>query len=421
MTLNMDVPRQKFGLVRLPPSLMMQIFDQLPKASHRVLALVCKESFEYFCPSGKFPELDRSDFFELLLLLEQGRPDTFVCFNCLKLSLIDRDGQKGWQTHRHQTCGPQVKNLWSFMAISKFGRRYQQTRIEFLPEGTWKPEAQGPEITFAEAHLVMNWHRTGGRCGLPISIFQRHHSFIRLISLEKDDILDDHFPLEQYQPDDSWATLLSKEEWLKSQKQLHGAQTLLDDLGAATPWAFTHDYKAMVINDELYLSRTHHIRGPFVTLRKLLEVLETLTLPICEHIRCCEWAPYPQEPWKRTEGSSSEFILRDWDYSLLYRRNYYYTDHRNGLQRAWANSCQFCFTDHIASLSGATVTGVWSFKLVTCHRLGRCLTLEDSGWAQLHRRSSEQLRPWPVKTVREDNVLSVFIKWREATGYASSL
>lgn len=414
----MDIPRQKFGLVRLPPSLMIQIFDQLPKASHRALALVCKESFEYFCPSGKFPGLGKNDLFELLLLLEQGRPDTFVCFNCLKLSLIDRDGQKGWQTHRHQTCGPQVKNLWSFMATSKSGRRYQQTRIEFLPEGTWKPEAQGPEIIFSEAHLVMNWHRTGGRRGLPIGIFQRHYSFIRLISLKNDEILDDHFPLEKYQPDDSWATLPSKEEWLASQKQRHGAQALLDDLGAAIPWAFTHDYKAMVINDELYLSRTHHVRGPFVTLKKFLEVLEKLTLPICEHIRCYERAPYPQESWKRTEGRPSEFILRDWGNPFSYMRDYF-TDERNGMQRAWANSCRFCFTDYIASLSGAAVTGFWSFNLATYHRLGRCRTPEDSGWAQLHRRSSEQLRPWPVKRVRKDNALSVFIKWREATGYAN--
>ncbi|RSL68318.1 hypothetical protein CEP54_002813 [Fusarium duplospermum] len=359
----MDVPRSKFGLVRLPALLMMQIFDQLPKASHRALALVCKESFEYFCPSGKFPKLDKNDLFELLLLLEQGRPDTFVCFNCLKLSLVDRDGQKGWQTQRHQICGPQVKNLWASAARSKFGHRYQQTRIELLPEGTWKPEAQGPEITFAEAHLVMNWHRTGGQRGLPISTFQRHYSFIRLISLEKEDTIDDHFPLEKHQPDDTWTTLPSKEEWLESQKQRHGAQTLPDHLGASTPWAFTHDYEAMVINDELYLSRTHHVKGPLVTLTKLLEVLETLTLPICEHIRCYEWPPYPREPWESTEGWSPEFILRHWRFPNVYGGDDHLTQERDGVQRGWAYSCHFCFTDYIASLSRATTTGVFHLEV----------------------------------------------------------
>ncbi|RSL40315.1 hypothetical protein CEP53_013447 [Fusarium sp. AF-6] len=385
----MDVPRSKFGLVRLPTSLMMQIFDQLPKASHRALALVCKESFEYFCPSGKFPKLDKNDLFELLLLLEQGRPDTFVCFNCLKLGLIDCDGQKGWQTQRHQTCGPQVKNLWAFSAKSKFGQRYQQTRVEFLPEGTWKPEAQGPEITFAEAHLVMNWHRTGGQRGLPISIFQRHYSFIRLISLEIDDTINDHFPLEKHQPDDTWATLPSKEEWSESQKQRHGARTLSDDLGAATPWAFIHKYEAMIINDELYLSRTHHIRGPLVTLDKFLEALETLTLPMCEHIRCYARPPYPREPWEGTEGCSPESILPHWQFPNVYGGGYHFTRERDDVQRSWAYSCHSCFTDYIACLSGGTETGFWGFSIATYHRLGRCRTPEDSGWAQLHRRSND--------------------------------
>lgn len=415
----MCVSRQRFGLVRLPPSLMMQIFDQLPKASHRAVALVCRESLEYFCPSGKFPELDRSDSFELLALLEQGRPDTFLCFNCLRLGLVDRDGEKGWQTHRHQTCGPQVKNLWSFASRSRSGRRCRRTRIEFLPQGTWKPEAQGPEITFAEARLVMNWHRTGGQCGLPISIFNRSYSFIRLISLEQHDIIDDHFPLEKYQPDDSWATLPSQKEWVESQKHRHGAQALLDDLGTAAPWAFTHNYEAMVIGDELYLSRTHYVRAPPVRMSQLLEVLETLGLPICEHLRCCAWIPYPEEPWVGGEWSASDFILCDWGFPNPQAREYRTTADGDRLMQARANSCRFCFTDCLASLSKAADTGAWAFRLVTYHRLGSCRTPEDLGWAQLHRGQSEQLRPERVKRVREDDVLSVYFKWREATGYSS--
>ncbi|KAM0433281.1 hypothetical protein ACHAPT_004157 [Fusarium lateritium] len=414
----MDPPHeQKFGLIRLPPAVMMQIFDQLPKASHRAVALVCKSAFRYYCPSGKFPKLEMGDLFELLLLLEQGRPNTFVCFNCLRIGHFDHDGEKGWQTLEHQHCGSTARALWSFMARDKFGVRCRRTRIDFLPVAIWKPEAQGPEITFAEAHLVMNWHRTGGRCGLPISILDRHYSFIRLISIEDDDVIDDHFPLEQHRLDNSWNALPSREQLIERQSQLPGAQTLLEDMGVATPWAFTHDYKAMIINDELYLSRTHHVKGPLVPILKFFEVLETLALPVCEHIRCYQWRPCPIEPWGvieipffiRRRGDS--FILRGWVSSLLDDPDLYLAYESEGLLQGRAEGCHSCYTDYIVALKRDEKGRTWDFELSTYHRLGSCRTPKDSGWAQLHLKLSELLRPEPVKAERDFHP-SVLNRWR---------
>jgi hypothetical protein len=129
------------------------------------------------------------------------------------------------------------------------------------PLDVWRLSKSYPEIAFSDARLVMLNHRLGSNYGLPIQSLERSFSFSRLINANIRGLWRHHFPLEQ-----------------------HKIQQLKYPIRPYTVWDFEHHYSASVVDNELYIHRSHTVIGPPVTSATLEDVLNHVGLPICHHV-----------------------------------------------------------------------------------------------------------------------------------------
>lgn len=373
------------------------ISDRLPIPSHIALALACKSLFTSLYPTAKFPSLSKEDLVDLLLCLERDISGQFLCFGCTRLRFFEPHHKLGWRGQKHQGCGDEMLRFWYHFDIlrchrtfSRMRRRYRGSEYAKVRLHSWRPVAEGPEIEFSEARLVMNRHLYGESHGLPITTLERNFSFERYIILENDGPIEDHFPIERHPPGRRHRTRLLQKSLLgaKTEPKWHDSErTFLDEIAntqffceptqpvpqsmdSMVPWKFTHSYSAKIIDNELFAARFHSISGPSVSPDRFKSLIRSIKLPVCLHLHCFE--ALQSNLYQRWVSQISDLppVLLDLQQMEI------------GPSR-FCESCRFCFTDHTLSIQGGKGKEDWNLELATYHRLGSCRTLDDPIWCSL--------------------------------------
>ncbi|KAM5354403.1 hypothetical protein ACJ41O_001052 [Fusarium nematophilum] len=370
------------SLSRLPQELVWDIVDLVPVDSRLSAALTCGTFFDYVCPrrhenqKREVPALEGEDLVNLLLLLERDDPGQFVCFGCQRLCTLGPDHEQFFRERRHQDCGGTVQKP-SAGATQVWGQRLWEPITLELPALTWKPEAQGPELPFSTAHLVMRRHFHGESSGLPLECLSRRFSFVRFISLDGHAFVGDHFPLEQHRSGERSFTQPEVENWLAEQsRHRRDSQVALLGLASVQRWKFDHKYEAKIVNDELFVARTHRVTGPPVPAQKFVELVSSLGLPVCNHTRCYTVFQAPEDQRlcvPQLRGPSPSPSPEEAEKILCHRE---------------VRSCTLCLTDYMISIRGNEAEEDWSLELVTYHRLGSCRSPSEAAWACLEQRGS---------------------------------
>lgn len=372
----------------VPREILFLIADQLPLASRVALALTSKSAFTSICPTGKFPRLDKDDLLSLLVELEKNLPDCFLCFGCVQLQPLNRDSKGNLEGAFHRCC-----DSWHDI-IKKCldGCLTREDASELLPLGirhlkddrllTWRPIVCGiknraPEITFSEGRLIMNRHFFGEAYGLPIKYLERTIRIKRFISLAHGDEKADHFPLDSHLPGKT--SLPRLPEHYK-------------------PWEFAHRTNANVINDELFLRRSHDISGPRCTSAEFYRAINNLELPICRHILCASNLPprYIDGGWLlRRDTVIVPELQSARAYATVLESK---TQHQTPIR-----SCASCFTDYTIEIEEGNIQKEWKMKLITWHRLGGFRSPDDDAW--VHIADSHKLE-WRSRSRSPKNLLA---------------
>ncbi len=348
------------------------ISDRLPILSRILFALSCKSLFTSLYPVGKLPSLGREDRVNLLLRLEKDISNRYLCFGCTRLRPFNPHHKLGWRGQNHRRCGSKVHTIrrdvtmkrWpSWLCTKRRTKRFQLDR--------WRSSPRGPEVAFSEAHLVMNRHLYGKSHGLSIRTLEHHFSFERFINLDGNSkAIRDHFPLERHPPARRYLTR-------RLLKTLVESRLISPSADLVVPWRFTHDYRAKIIDDELFLARFHSIGGPSVSTSSFKKLLTCIGLPVCQHLIGSGSPDMPQ-------------IMRPiYQHHILHIDRFpaFLSCHRVG------GSCRICFTDYTISIRGKEGVEDWHLELTnTYHRLGSCRTIDDQTWRSLVDLPSQPTR-----------------------------
>ncbi|TDZ89681.1 hypothetical protein C8034_v003678 [Colletotrichum sidae] len=273
-------------LPKLPREVLFMIAEHLERPSQILLALTCKSLFTSLCPGRLFPKLDEKDLPSLLLQLEKENPNWSLCFGCTRLRPLRRDSEGNLQGQLHPHCDSTLRLVrWSHsLRLPKIRRSGCRGAvdgfawIETLSLVTWRPAVLGPgghvpEITFSEGHLVMNRHFYGPRFGLPTRHLESVFEFERRIPLDGGggggELGTGHFPLGAHPPRGG---------------RYHLRPPRRNGSSPPTRWVFAHRTSAKVLDDELYLRRSHTVSGPPCSASDFSRVVDGLELPVCRHI-----------------------------------------------------------------------------------------------------------------------------------------
>lgn len=252
-------------LSALALELKLMITSELSVATKTSLALTTKTLFRSLCPGGKFLGLSEQDEIEVLELLERDDRNIFICFNCRKLWPFDGSHDNDQRTYHQFTCPKRAVYKLETSPCHNDPRSFDDffgttvavaARAFQLPLSIWGLGQGYPEVSFSEAHLVMLNHRHGNEYGLPLHTLEKSLSFSRYINVNDMSTLESHFPLER-----------------------HASGPRGYPIRPTTVWNFEHQYSAKVINDELFLSRSHIITGPDVTPLQFANLLEKNPAP----------------------------------------------------------------------------------------------------------------------------------------------
>lgn len=366
------------GFSMTSSDLILDIADHLSVASRITLSLTCKGLFELFYSTTRLPRLQNDELIELLLNLEKGIPEMFLCFGCLRLCPFDPEHKIGGRLQKHHDCRQWAQRYWHQVDrgvhLSDIGPVYQEptwNRIEGVEDfqlQSWVPYVWGaPEIVFSEAHLVMNRYFYGRHFGLPITYLDQSIHCERFINLEWPKIGRGHFIFMDQHPRKAHYTRLvrrnifadhmdmyscsrSNPSWTTKRTQIGPTPDSLH----AIPWKFSHEYTAKIINNELFVARNHWIQGPGMPLLRYQRLLCDVSLPICRHLFCDSGSDAVPE----VERFSSRGL---------------------GCSRS-RGSCRCCFTDYTISISQDDGPGGFHIDLNTYHRLGACPSIDDPIW-----------------------------------------
>ncbi|TQN64099.1 hypothetical protein CSHISOI_11322 [Colletotrichum shisoi] len=363
------------------------IADQLSTPSQVAFALTCKYFFTTLCPTHQFPPPDMDDLLAILLPLGRDMPNWFLCFGCKRLLPLKQNNESNLQGQLHTNCDSKLQIVREFRHVRPprlhriggcRGAVSAHRWIESLSLLTWRPAVNGlergvPEITFTEGHLIMNRHFYGAAHGLPTQHLESIFEFERSIPLDNGEIKTRHFPLDAF--------LRSKRYNLRPLRQ--------STLQAATCWKFTHETSAKVLDDELYVCRHHDINGPPCSTVDFSRVIDSLELPVCQHILGSSKMPTLRF-W--TEGNTCIPELQSIRISATEPQLDIHPDNAVG-------SCMVCFTDYEIVIERGGDQKKWSLKLTTYHKLGSFRTLKDDAWLKLMQITCPRFLPeYPGKS-----------------------
>lgn len=394
-------------LATMPLDVFLQVLERLPKASHVALALTSKSFLTSLYPDQLLPILSKEDLIVLLLLLEKDNPSCFLCFDCNRLRPFNPHHKLGWQGQKHQICSGTIKQTWgSIMDVrSRPSRRSGRLRWRVLSREkhnarprilSWRPQTKGLEVTFSEAHLVMNRYLYGENHGISIRSLQHHFDFERFISFDVLHKISDHFPLERHAPGGRHLTRTYRKKIFKhhAKDSLSLADDALRDVMASSltdsmvresldlapilPWNFKHSYTSKIVDEELYLASFHHVTGPAVSVSEFNKLLDYIGLKVCRHLFLShsEIVNFWQYGWwhltAQVSGPPAPFPR--WQSNI--RKGAVGCEESVG-------SCEYCFTDYAISIRGLEGKVDWNLELSTYHRLGSCRRPDDPVWRGL--------------------------------------
>ncbi|KAF4972085.1 hypothetical protein FZEAL_9679 [Fusarium zealandicum] len=241
----------------------------------------------------------------------------------------------------------------------------------------WKPEAEGPEIVFDEAHQVMNWHLSAGSHGISKTVLEYRFDFERCIPPQ--DIVSPH-PFDQQPPGQRFFSRSARMARVSDQSHHRQLDSTLGYLEHPKRWRFTHGCKARVLEGRLYLSRSHHITGPNMSAWSFLGIIDNLGLPVCNHLHTYTMCG-------ENLLARSAFV-NDTGSALPELRFIVMMGFPDGAHNCFSEtrSCQICFTDYVVTFKASEAEDLFSFELVTYHGLGTCQTPYEREWRFLHEK-----------------------------------
>ncbi|KAJ4854840.1 f-box domain-containing protein [Trichoderma breve] len=354
------------AIANIPPEILLTIMDHLPMPFRLSLALTCKGFYNTFriLTSSKPDEMETSS---MLYILQRDIPNVYFCFRCHKLCPLNQD--RNWEGQNDHGCGKSgLFGDWDLVH-----KHIPKQQIPLL----WHPVLKEAHLDFMEAYLVMDSHFYGESHGLPLSTLERHSKFEKFIILNRTTINDR----------DDWNDDLRKS--LKVSKACK--QTVFDVRPQGSkakafqaPWRFSFDSIPKIIDNELYIARTHTVEGPMVGWEHLARLLESIHLPICRHLRCItETYSYCHIIISRSHNNRS-ICQKDWNHDHHFQQS---------------GSCQYCYTDYDISLQRDNDKKEWRLKICTYHYLGACRSPADLLWDYLVRDVCGPLNPlyWEMK------------------------
>lgn len=388
-----EAQKNPFRLPSVPVKVLLMIADALPISSRIALALVSRWFFSALCPTRRFLKQKQDDLLVTLVLLERDAPDWFLCFGCTRLRPLRSSHDSRTAIQLHPGCDPVFRIVREFSnpPIPKRrpgGRRRPgtfQLWIEDISLVAWRPgtlavRRSTPEISFSEGRLIMNRHFLGPKFGLPLQYLENVFEFDRFISLDDEKTPTTHFPLDF---------------WRSTGYNL--LPLCLSSSQAATRWIFKHQTSARIIDDELFIYRHHHIKGPPCSQVDFVKTVDSLELPVCRHILGSSRMPTLRF-WVPGESCIPELLgLR---VSVAESAFDIFPDNAVG-------SCIFCFTDYEIDIERGEIRTEWGLKLTTYHKLGDFRSPGNLVWNRLVKPLTLYLPPGsyrksPVGGVRNE-------------------
>lgn len=383
---------QTCWLLGVPREVLFIVSDQLPAPSRTALALTCKSVFASLCPARRFPPASKEEMASTLLLLEKDAPNWFLCFGCVRLQPLERNSEGGLLGQLHPSCNPVQQSerdnfapwCWYFPTPSSW--------VDNVSLLTWKPTVADlgnndvPEITFSEAHLVMNRHFYGAPHGLPTQHLESVFKLERFIPLTDGKIEIDHFPLASHEQRGRRYSLRP------SGQRANAASARLSLEQAATQWTFVHRTSAKVIANELFICRHHSIRGPQCSQIDFFGVIDSLKLPVCRHV------PGVSETSMGLHYHGNCIRELGDTIPLTYKGPRVEAHPHDGI-----GSCAVCPTDYEIAIGRFRGRMSRSLELTTYHKLGSLRTPSDPAWFCITQGHSFSLPAYSrsVGSVRE--------------------
>ncbi|KAK4085699.1 uncharacterized protein Triagg1_689 [Trichoderma aggressivum f. europaeum] len=346
----------------IPPEMLLMIMDHLPMPSRLSLALTCKGFYATFhLLTSNVP--DEKETSAMLFMLQRDLPKVYFCFWRQKLCPLNQDQNWEGQVGGHDHVKSSLDGDWDLVNKRNFK----------LMALLWHPVHEEAHLYFMEAYLAMDRHFYGESHGLPLSTLERHLKFEKFIVLNRTAIND----RDDWDDDLRKALKVSKacKRTVFDFKPRRGSKAK----AFQTPWRFSFDSVPKIIDNELYMARTHTVEGPVVAWEHLARLLESIHLPICCHLRCItETHTYCHIYIARCYNDRS-ICHKDWNQNHHFQQS---------------GSCKYCYTDYDISLQRDEATKEWRLKVCTYHCLGPCRSPDDLIWDYLVREVCGPMHPF---------------------------
>lgn len=377
------------SLLRVSFEILDMIARELPPPSRVALALSCKAIIAVLTSTRAIRNLNRREIIEALQLLERDTPGHFLCFGCLRLCPWKPGNRLRWRGQAHEKCGGYVKRT----SLKYRARKRGDGPLQFWPAGgyplrciffplavhrlAWKPRTEGPVIFLSEAYQVMNRHRLGHPFGLPLESLERQFYCERYLTLDKEELVGDHFSLQKFTHGRRPLTRHRRDRIIDESSPESGiGRDLSEPSPPAQLWKFYHEYKAKIIDGELFICRIHRLTGPPVASWRFTKLLHDLALPVCQHLFTrtkppASFGPITTQPEREYPRTATHLpLLR----SIPHR---YFSP-----SEPTVGSCDTCFTDYVIYITVALAgKRDWQLELTTYHRLGSCSSPDDPVWS----------------------------------------
>ncbi|KAH8130899.1 hypothetical protein LI328DRAFT_160973 [Trichoderma asperelloides] len=338
----------------LPIEILQLIIDNLLLPWKFSLALTCRY-FTELTHRSALARLDGEELTEFLFTLQKDIPNTFFCYCCHKLRLLD-------------------PNLNSAGTLRDFGNSYWlpdscNAQHVSLPE-QFRHSLFSTQISFMEANLAMSRHFYGFSHGIPLQSLERYKSFEYMLEFGK--CVRSHKPGCKYQR----CTCFYK-PWRRRGKRdairngIFDPKTQLpgESLEALSrmkdAWKFSLRYTPKIIDNKLFIARFYTIVGPPVSEEHLKRLIRTV--------------PYPQD-----DGKAIEFDPEQ-------------------------DSCLLCSTDYNIILNQGPSNNETHLNMSISHRLGPCRSPSDKLWDY----SAGPFPPFSQMNIEQDSTLENYSQFSE--------
>jgi hypothetical protein len=388
-----ETPAAARHIATLPFDVFLCSWDLLDPVSRLSLGLTNKEYLMNLRSRELLPGLDKSEKIRLLEGFERDDRNRSVCFHCRRLVYIRCRSPFTWNRTTNiisRCCMRVTRGTWEIIThpgYSRFGHL---------------PDIDG--TAFALLHAVMNRHHYGPRAGLPLRHLEREFHIEKHLPRLFDDSRQSHFPLWKHSHHNEQT---SRRPFTRAQRRQiercissQGAAPKITadrvtELSAMDRWTFAHNYKARILDNELFLARTHQVSGPSGELIHLVYILLHVKLPICQHLAFGYTATVRAGMRRRNIITISPSTDPETQWMLC---------------RDVQGSCENCLTDYEFDIQQHDNNGKLSIELTTYHLVGPCQNPDEPEWKAF---GADEKEDFPRDLDSEDRgVLRIRRRWR---------